>query len=169
MKGIGFLWGTPIQIPNHQAPKPFVDWIPEVSVAPRPPHCSLSLHCVVLESVIFHNIRARKSSLEALDWGQELKDVESRAEGWEVLKGFDVEVPQRSLDGNTQIRTNQNFVSLFSLILPYMKVYIYIHTCIYTYDKYDFIKVHTGRCRKKSIFICQLGVIFLVDLVHPVM
>ena len=66
MKGIGFLWGTPIQIPNHQVPKPFVDWIPEVSVAPKPPHCSLSLHCVVLESVIFHNIKARKSSLEAL-------------------------------------------------------------------------------------------------------
>lgn len=102
--------------------------------------------------------------MEALDWGQELKDVESRAEGWEVLKGFDVEVPQRSLDGNTQIRTNQNFVSLFSLILPYMKVYIYTSVYIYNiymYDKYDFIKVHTGKCRNFSILICQLAVIFL--------
>ena len=61
--------GYPDSNPKPPGPKPFVDWIPEVSVAPRPPHCSLSLHCVVLESVIFHNIKARKSSLEALGIG----------------------------------------------------------------------------------------------------
>ena len=41
----------------------------EVSVAPRPLHCSLSLHCAALESVIFHNIRVRKSFMASLGVG----------------------------------------------------------------------------------------------------
>ena len=75
-------------------------------MAPRHPHCSLSLHCAALESVIFHNIRVRKSFMASLGVG-----------AWEWNKSSAREVEPMAIHGYIVFFVDCNTVTVIYVVL----------------------------------------------------